>query len=789
MTAMAQALSVALLHFVWQGLVVAFGLWVALFILRKRSANTRYLTSCAALAVLAVLPVITAYLAYSGPLTGHPPGSLVRAIPRIAGAVTASSVPSPSAWLPSLERWALPAWALGVLLFSLRLVWATKQVSALRRGAQPPEAPMLAIIAGLASRMRLARPVRVLISSIPDGPSVVGWIRPVVLLPAATILGLTPQQLEAVLAHELAHIRRYDYLVNMLQILVETLLFYHPAVWWTSAQIRHEREMCCDDLAVVACGDALCYARALTRLERLRVMRPRLALGGTDGPLFYRIRRLIGDQGQEYGPSKLPGILALSLGLACLALNMQWARGQQQEARTPEPVALESAALDDPGIRVDLGGAAVIHRAPVEYPDVALQAGVQGTVVVEVTLDASGMVSDARVLSGPADLRKAALESVLQWHFTHDAAGSTHQVGIAFQTPPANSAAESSVEPASHERKQQFEQALEAQVRAAKLAREAQAEALEKELRILQNQRTELREQTDPAQAEAVRSEIAAMAKRLAEADRALADAQDPLRAEQAELLAGKLRILQKQLAEREQTDPAEADAVRSEIAAMEKQLAEADRALAQAQGPLRAGQSELLAGKLRLLQKQLAERAQTDPAQAEAVRDQMAALEKRLLDAQMALESAQAASRLAQSGVLERELRLLQKQQAKRALTDTAQAEAMNSQIVALKKNLADARSVLGRAGEGDALSGFMAGRKLKSIAILGLTEQLRSELLSQLPVHVGDTLSEDSFARIEAAVKQFDEHLDLSLYTGTDGEVELRIAAPNSGSGEFRK
>jgi hypothetical protein len=112
-----------------------------------------------------------------------------------------------------------------------------------------------------------------------------------------------------------------------------------------------------------------------------------------------------------------------------------------------------------------------------------------------------------------------------------------------------------------------------------------------------------------------------------------------------------------------------------------------------------------------------------------------------------------------------------------------------MNSQIVALKKNLADARSVLGRAGEGDALSGFMAGRKLKSIAILGLTEQLRSELLSQLPVHVGDTLSEDSFARIEAAVKQFDEHLDLSLYTGTDGEVELRIAAPNSGSGEFRK
>ena len=122
----------------------------------------------------------------------------------------------------------------------------------------------------LRTRMGLTRPVRLLISSLAEGPSVVGWIRPVILLPAATLLGLTPEQLEAVLAHEFAHIRRYDYLVNILQMVVETLLFYHPAVWWTSARIRHERELCCDDLAVSSCGDPLCYARALTKLERLR---------------------------------------------------------------------------------------------------------------------------------------------------------------------------------------------------------------------------------------------------------------------------------------------------------------------------------------------------------------------------------------------------------------------------------------------------------------------------------------------------------------------------------------
>ena len=88
-----------------------------------------------------------------------------------------------------------------------------------------------------------------------DVPTVIGWLRPVVLVPASALAGMTPQQLEAILAHELAHIRRHDYLVNLLQTLVETLLFYHPAVWWLSRRIRIERENCCDDLAVSLCGD------------------------------------------------------------------------------------------------------------------------------------------------------------------------------------------------------------------------------------------------------------------------------------------------------------------------------------------------------------------------------------------------------------------------------------------------------------------------------------------------------------------------------------------------------
>jgi beta-lactamase regulating signal transducer with metallopeptidase domain len=356
MTPIAHALSRALLDFVWQGLLAAFLLWTALFVLRNRSARARYAASCVALFVMAILPIVTACLLYTAPTLV---GQTSRSVPVPQDPPAGMSVLASSSFNLAVvfASWALPVWSLGVLLFSLRLVWASRQISALRRQAKPAEEAVLAIVFGIKDRMQLARPVRVLISAVADCPSVIGWIRPAILLPAATVLGLTPQQFEAVLAHELAHILRYDYLVNMLQTIVETLLFYHPAVWWASARIRQERELCCDDLAVDSCGDALCYARALTRLERLRATTPSLALGSAGGSLLYRIQRLAGDAGRQRGPSKLPGILALSLGLVCFALNMQWARGQQQDAPPPEP-----------GVRVDLGGASVIHRDEVEYP-------------------------------------------------------------------------------------------------------------------------------------------------------------------------------------------------------------------------------------------------------------------------------------------------------------------------------------------------------------------------------------------------------------------------------------
>jgi hypothetical protein len=135
---------------------------------------------------------------------------------------------------------------------------------------------------GLIRRLQVARPVRLYLSTIAEVPIVIGWLRPYILLPVSAVTGLGESQLGAILAHELAHIRRHDYLANLLQNAVETLLFYHPAVWWVSRWIRQEREHCCDDLAVEICGDVMVYAGALAQLEELRggVSEPALAAAG-----------------------------------------------------------------------------------------------------------------------------------------------------------------------------------------------------------------------------------------------------------------------------------------------------------------------------------------------------------------------------------------------------------------------------------------------------------------------------------------------------------------------------
>ncbi|HEX9707922.1 MAG TPA: M56 family metallopeptidase, partial [Steroidobacteraceae bacterium] len=182
---------------------------------------------------------------------------------------------------------------------------------------RPLEPVWGAVLEELRQSMGIRRAVRVVESTVATVPTVIGWLRPVILVPTCALTGLAPGHLRALLAHELGHVRRHDYLVNLMQALLECLLFYHPAVWWISTRIRQEREFCCDDLAAAACGDVLLYARALAELEHTREPAPMLALGANGSPLMQRIRRLVGNRGGERRRVPvLPGLLVLALAAA-----------------------------------------------------------------------------------------------------------------------------------------------------------------------------------------------------------------------------------------------------------------------------------------------------------------------------------------------------------------------------------------------------------------------------------------------------------------------------------------
>jgi len=183
-------------------------------------------------------------------------------------------------------------------------------------------------------------------------PAVIGWWRPVILIPVSVLNGggLTPLQLDALLAHELAHVRRHDYFVNLLQLVIEVLLFYHPAVWWVSARVRQEREHCCDDLAVAACGDARLYATALLTMEQLRLAAP-LAVAASGGSLIGRVRRLALRPAGATFPRWLAGVVGVGLALAGV-IGGDWSLHRLAPVSTDAVIALAMGS-HDPAVRHD----------------------------------------------------------------------------------------------------------------------------------------------------------------------------------------------------------------------------------------------------------------------------------------------------------------------------------------------------------------------------------------------------------------------------------------------------
>ncbi len=333
-----QALGWTLIHFLWQGVLVAVLFASTKVLLRGAGPGVRYAMACGALALMVVLPVTSFSLMVSPPQpTGEesvvsleqtqpskspPTQQVVPATPKPTTPPQSWSR-SPGILLDYSMPWIVLFWTMGVVTLSIRLTGGWLYARRLRwEGTEPASPKWRLTFRNLVKRVEVSRPVRLLLSTRVEVPMVIGWLRPVVLVPLSALAGLSPQQLEGILVHELAHIRRYDYLINLLQRIVETLLFYHPMVWWISRQIRAERENCCDDWAVTVCGDARVYARALTRLEEQRVSTA-LAVSASGGSLLSRIRRLVGMPSRRRQSPGLvvAGIVVLAAGAIAISVH------------------------------------------------------------------------------------------------------------------------------------------------------------------------------------------------------------------------------------------------------------------------------------------------------------------------------------------------------------------------------------------------------------------------------------------------------------------------------------
>ena len=303
-----QALGWTLLHSLWQGALVALALSVVLVFLNRHSAQVRYFISVTALFTTLALAVFTFFSLYREPAKITEAATISTFSAPNHSVSTAAA--APEAWyetLPFADFFSnyfekhLPLivtiWFMGLLVMALKMLGGLAYVQRLKHyQAKPLGLRWQNKLQELQQKLNFTKPVALLESLQVKVPVAIGYLKPVILVPVGAVNGLTEKQVEAILAHELAHIYRHDYLFNLVQSIVETIFFYHPAMWWISANVRAERENCCDDIALNLCGDSIAFAGALAELEEMNFAAgPAMAMAfnGKRGTLLGRIKRLL----------------------------------------------------------------------------------------------------------------------------------------------------------------------------------------------------------------------------------------------------------------------------------------------------------------------------------------------------------------------------------------------------------------------------------------------------------------------------------------------------------------
>jgi soluble lytic murein transglycosylase-like protein len=329
------ALFWSLVHSIWQGLLLHAGAWFVTA--RLRSAPQRYVLLCTA-----QLGLVAAFVATLSRELGTAPVIVAPAL------VPPDALGAP-AWLPGLMLASVAAWGVGLTLMSARLARAFHGVAQLRKSAVPLLAWQPAVERA-AARLGIRRPV-VLGEAAVDSPLTLGWLKPVLLMPLGWAAQLPPHVVEAALLHELVHVKRHDYLLNIAQHVVETLFFFHPSVWWLSRQVRMQRELSCDEAVVDSHLDPLDYASALLALELQRALSPlspgsELGLAAVRGELGTRVQHVLSRRGvKPAAPRRGLGAAVLALALGAAA-GLGACLGGADEA----PSAEAFASLESPSV-------------------------------------------------------------------------------------------------------------------------------------------------------------------------------------------------------------------------------------------------------------------------------------------------------------------------------------------------------------------------------------------------------------------------------------------------------
>jgi beta-lactamase regulating signal transducer with metallopeptidase domain len=331
-----------LIHFLWQGLVLAAILQAILPMCRDAAARHNW--ALAMLAMMVLAPVLTFLFIHGHQSAG---ASLVMVFANTISGIhgdgaTMLQAAIPFNWINLLVAF----WLAGIVVLALRAIGGWYLVELLwRRDAFAVPDDLLQRCRALQARFALTRPIVFLQSCRVNTPVVIGWFRPIVLIPISAISGLLPHQLDTLIMHELAHIRRFDALTNIMLIMAETVLFYHPAIWWVCRRVRIEREHCCDDFAVSMCGDATLYVEALTSLKISKAM-PVLVLAAGNSRLKERVARLLDvpSNSRKISPSAMIGLLFICAVAASATMARNSKDGSTETVAQHPHIAAATAA-------------------------------------------------------------------------------------------------------------------------------------------------------------------------------------------------------------------------------------------------------------------------------------------------------------------------------------------------------------------------------------------------------------------------------------------------------------